>query len=148
MASEFAKLNLKLTDSDLDQAWQDRLDDAEALDKAGRHGAAIAARLYAIEIYLKFRICQRLSLGNPLRKLEIHDLDALAVFAGFYQVLAAMPASSHLKQNWDQIVTFSDNLNDLRYLPAARWSQQQSNDLSRWLSDPSDGVLPWLKNQK
>ncbi|HMF35056.1 MAG TPA: hypothetical protein VKF17_00385 [Isosphaeraceae bacterium] len=148
MPSHFAQLNLGLTAADLDQAWKDRLDDAEALDAAGRHGAAIAARLYAIDIYLKYRICQRLNLVNPLKRLEIHDLDALVVFPGFSQVLAAMPAGSNLKQNWDQIVTFSDDLNDLRYRPAARWSQQQSKDLSRWLDDPLDGVMTWLKNQK
>ena len=59
-----------------------------------------------------------------------------------------MPPSSNLKQNWDQIVTFSDNLNNLRYSPAARWSQQQSSDLNRWLNDHLDGVMIWLKNQK
>ena len=148
MPSDFAKLNLTLTEADLDQAWQDRMDDAKALDAVGRHGAAMAARLYAIEIYLKYRICQRLNLTNPLKKLEIHDLDALIVSAGFSKVLAAMPAGSNLKQNWDRIVAFSDELNDLRYLPAARWSQQQSTDLSRWLDDPSDGVMTWLMNQE
>ena len=107
----------------------------------------MAARLYAIEIYLKYRICQRLNLANPLKKLEIHDIEALIVFAGFSQVFAAMPAGSNLKKNWEEIVAFSDKLNDLRYQPAARWSQQQSTDLSRWLDDPSDGVMTWLKNQ-
>ncbi len=148
MPSDFAKLNLTLTAADLDRAWQDRMDDANALDAAGRHAAAMAAGLYAIEIYLKSRICQRLNLANPLKKLEIHDLDALIVFAGFSQVLAALPAASNLKQNWDEIVDFSNKLNDLRYLPAARWSQQQSKDLFQRLDDPSDGVMTWLKNQK
>ena len=68
MPSDFAKLNLTLTAADLDQAWQDRMDDANALDAAGRHAAAMAARLYAIEIYLKYRICQRLDLANPLQE--------------------------------------------------------------------------------
>ena len=58
MPSDFAKLNLTLAAADLDQAWQDRLDDAQALEAAGRYGAAMAAKLYAIEIYLKFRICR------------------------------------------------------------------------------------------
>ena len=83
MRSDIAKLNTGLTAADLDQAWKDRLDDAQALEAAGRHGAAMGARLYALEIYLKFRICQRLNLANPLKKLEIHDLDALLTFAGF-----------------------------------------------------------------
>ena len=149
MPSDIAKLNTGLTAADLDHAWQDRLDDAQALDAAGRHGAAMGARLYALEIYLKLRICHRLNLANPLKRLEIHDLEALLVFAGFSQAAqAAMPQGSNLKRNWDQIVRFSDNLNDLRYLPAANWSQQQSSDLNRWLNDPSDGVMTWLKNQK
>jgi hypothetical protein len=36
MGSEFGKFNLALTVGDLAQAWQDRLDDAVALDDAGR----------------------------------------------------------------------------------------------------------------
>ena len=55
MPSDFAKLNLGLTAADLDQAWKDRLEDAQALDAAARHGAVMGARLYALEIYLKFR---------------------------------------------------------------------------------------------
>jgi hypothetical protein len=148
MASEFAKLNLNLTAADLGQAWQDRLDDADALDLAGGHGAAIAARLYALEIYLKFRICQRLNLVNPIKKLEIHDPDALIVFAGLSQALADLPASGNLRQNWDKILDFSGKLNDLRYLQAQKWTQQQSHDFKRWLLDSSDGVLIWLKTQK
>ena len=56
-----------------------------------------------------------------------------------------MPESSNLRQNWDHVVTFSDNLNDLRYLPSATWTQQQATDLDRRLNDPSDGVMTWLK---
>lgn len=149
MPSDIAKLNTGLTAADLDQAWQDRLDDAQALDAAGRLGAALGARLYALEIYLKLRICQRLSLANPLKRLEIHDLEALLVFAGFsLAAQAAMPQGSKLLYHWDQIIRFSQNLNDLRYLPAANWSQQQSSDLNRWSNDPSDGFMTWLKNQK
>ncbi|MGO9599374.1 MAG: hypothetical protein ACLP7Q_15400 [Isosphaeraceae bacterium] len=147
MPSDFAKLNVTLTAGDLDQAWQDRMDDAAALDAACRYAADMATRLYAIEICLKYQISQHLNLANPLKKLEIHDLEALIIFAGFSRVLAAMPAGSNLEQNWDRTVAFSDELNDLRYLPAARWSQQQSTDLSRRLDDPSDGVMTWLKNQ-
>jgi len=148
MASEFAKLNRTLTAVDLDQAWQDRLDDAIELEKAGRYAAAIATRLYALEIYLKFRMCQRLNLTHPLKKLEIHDLDALVIFAGFSLALDALPASGNIRQNWDNIEALSHSLNDFRYLPASRWSPKQCADFSRWLFDPSDGFLTWLKTQK
>lgn len=148
MASEFAKLNSTITDVDLDAAWKDRLEDALILDANGRYAAAIAARLYALEIYLKFRICQRLNLNNPPRKLEIHNLDALIVFSGLSRRLKDEPKSSDLAQNWVDILEFSKDLNDLRYFPADKWNQQQSEEFSRWLLDPSAGVLTWLQNQK
>ena len=148
MPSDFAKLNLTLTAAELDQAWQDRMDDAQALETAGRYGAAVAARLYAIEIYLKFRICQRLNLANPLKRLEIHHLDALIVFAGLSQTLASLPATNNIRLNGDRLVEFSDKLNDLRYLPASRWTPRENADLTRWLNDPAEGVMTWLKGQK
>jgi hypothetical protein len=89
-----------------------------------------------------------LNLTNPPKKLEIHDLDALLIFAGFHQDKGALPSASNVKQNWDQVVILSNDLNDLRYLPASRWSKQQSEDLDRWLNDPTDGVLTWLKTLK
>jgi hypothetical protein len=148
MASDFAKLNATITDADLDVAWQDRLEDAAALDAGGRHAAAIAARLYALEIYLKFRICRRLGLSNPPKKLEIHNLDALIVFSGLSRDLEALPKAGDVYQNWIKILEYSKDLNDLRYLPASRWPRQQSEEFARWLLDPSIGLLPWLQNQK
>jgi hypothetical protein len=148
MASEFAKLNSTITDADLDAAWQDRLEDAAALDAGGRHAAAIATRLYALEIYLKFRICRRLGLDHPPKKLEIHDLEALIVFSGLTRALETLPKSGDVFQNWTNILEYSKDLNDLRYLPASRRTQQHSDDFSHWLLDASTGVLPWLQNQK
>ena len=147
MPSDIAKLNKGIMAADLDQAWKDRLEDAQALDTAGRFGAAMALRLYALEIYLKYRICQRLNLNNPLKKLEIHDLDALLVFAGLSQALVGMEPDSKIRENWNQVISFSDNLNDLRYFPAGRWSQHQSVNLNRWLNHDQDGVMTWLKKQ-
>mgnify|MGYP001143824847 CR=1 FL=1 len=148
MASDFAKLNSTITDADLDAAWQDRLEDATALDAGGRHASAIAARLYALEIYLKFRICQRLGIANPPKKLEIHALDALVLFSGLSTALDAIPKADAVRVNWRNIMEFSRDLTDLRYRPASRWTQQQSDDFAHWLLDPSTGVLPWLQNQK
>jgi hypothetical protein len=148
MASDFAKLNSTITDADLDAAWQDRLDDAAALDAGGRHASAIAARLYALEIYLKFRVCQRLGLKHPPKKLEIHDLEALIVFSGLTRALETLPKSGDVFQNWTNILEYSKDLNDLRYLPASRKTEQHSLDFSHWLLDASTGVLPWLQNQK
>jgi hypothetical protein len=148
MASHFAKLNATITDADLNVAWQDRSEDAAALDAGGRHAAAIAARLYAQEIYLKFRICRRLRLSNPPKKLEIHNLDALIVFSGLSRDLEALPKAGDVYQNSIKILEYSKDLNDLQYLPDSRWPRQHSEELSRWLLDPSTGLLPWQQNQK
>jgi hypothetical protein len=48
--------------SDLEGAATERLDDAEALLKAGRYAAAIMSGYYSLEIRLKIIICRRLQL--------------------------------------------------------------------------------------
>ena len=147
MPGDFAKLNLTITAGELNAAWQDRLDDAAVLEAGGRYGAAIAARLYALEIYLKFRICERLRVSNPLKKLEIHDLEALLLFSGLSAAMYGLPETSAVFQNWEEIRDFSGRLNDLRYFPAVKWNQRQSSDFAHWLEHPSEGVLSWLKTQ-
>ncbi|MDG3002698.1 hypothetical protein [Paludisphaera mucosa] len=147
MAGEFAKFNTAITRADLDAAWRDRLDDAAALDSGGRHGTAIAYRIYALEIYLKYRICLRLDVQNPLKKLEIPDLEALLVFSGLSTALYALPDPHPVPLHWTRLTDFSTQLNDLRYLPAATWTQAQSADSARWLEHPTEGVLPWLTTQ-
>jgi hypothetical protein len=148
MPSEFARLNRAISTADLEQAWLDRLEEASRLEGSGRFAAAMAARLYSLEIYLKLRVCLRLNLRNPIKKLEIHDLDALLTFAGLSTALDDLPPDSGLKINWENILEFSQKLNDLRYLPAVRWTEMQSSDLIRWLNDPEEGVMTWLKTQK
>lgn len=148
MASGSAKLNLTITSGDLDLAWRDRLAESQSLAIAGHHGAAMAALLYALEIYLKHRICLRLNLANPVMKLQSHDLEELLIFTGLFPALMSMPTSIKLRENWDEIVQFSKgSLNDLRYLPASRWSREQWQDLENRINDPSDGVLTWIKTQ-
>ena len=147
MPGDFAKLRETITAADLDAAWRDRLEDATVLETSERYAAAIAARLYALEIYLKFRICRHLDLSNPPRALEIHQLDALLVYTGLKRRLEDLPGDSDLAQNWAKILTLSKSLNALRYQPAAEWSRGQAEDFSRWLLDESTGVLTWLRNQ-
>ncbi len=147
MAGEFAKFNKEITRADLDQAWRDRLDDATTLDVGGRHGTAIAYRLYALEIYLKHRICLRLDIPHPLKKLEIHDLESLLVFSGLSAALYSLPASHPVALNWTRLTDLSTRLNDLRYMPALTWTAAQSADSARWLEHPTEGVLSWLAKQ-
>jgi hypothetical protein len=145
MPGNFAKLSP--ASIDLDVAWQDRLDDARTLQSGARYAAAISAGLYALEIYLKSRVCLRLNLTNLPRILEIHDLEALAIYSGFDRSLNRGSAPSSVKKNWSKIVLMSDSLNDLRYQPTSNWSQNQAIDFLKWLIDPNDGVITWLMTQ-
>lgn len=117
MPGNFAKLSA--ASRDLDIAWQDRLEDAQTSKTGGRYAAAISAGLYALEIYLRLRVCQRLDLANFPRILEIHDLEALAIYSGFDNSLNRGNAPANVNQNWSKLVLMSDSLNDLRYQPAS-----------------------------
>jgi hypothetical protein len=127
--------------ADLQQAAADRLQDADALFAAGLYASAIAMGVYSLEIHLKVRICQRLNLTALPRAFEIHDLEGLLVVTG----LQAAPLP--IQQNWEDIADEADRINDLRYLPAANWTQSDAQTLLQKLRDPPQGVLPWLLSQ-
>ena len=111
MPSEFARLEPVDPVADLDQAWQDRLVDADVLETAGRYGAAMAARLYALEILSEDSHLPASELSNPLKKLEIHDLDALIIFGGFSEALDDFAGERvRSSTNWENIVNFSQQL--------------------------------------
>jgi hypothetical protein len=134
--------------ADLEDAWKDRLLDAETLHAAGRNASTIAAGLYALEIRLKALICQRLDLPSLPKAFEFHDLSALLILSGLSRRLEKKLARS-VKRNWDSIVVLSSSsLNDLRYLPDQRWGQQDASDFLNQLNGTSDGVLTWLSKQR
>jgi hypothetical protein len=142
---------LEATAVDLRAASKDRLEDARILAAAGHPASAIAAGLYALEIFLKVLICQRLDLPALPKAFEIHDLEALLILSGLSQRLAG---ASHIRFNWDQILIPAQKLEELRYLPegsqqlpiGARNPQDAVTFLAR-LDDPNDGVLTWLSSQ-
>lgn len=129
--------------NDLDVAWQDRLADAKALLTASRPAAAIAAGLYALEIRLKVIVCHRLDLDYLPTAVQFHHLGELLVLAGLSQQIED-PALDPVRSNWNQIRTFADQLDDLRYKPDSGWSMAQASALMTWLEDPAAGVLSWL----
>ena len=90
--------------------------------------AAIAAGLYALEIHLKVRICQRLNLANLPKSFEIHDLDGLVVLAGL-RGRSMTCCQQRVKTNWEDIVDIlSNNLNDLQISPGTRTGPSDSSD--------------------
>jgi hypothetical protein len=127
---------------DLEQAWQDRLKDAEALLAAGRTGWAIATGLYALEIRLKVLICRRLDLDQLPRPFEVHDLDSLLLLAGLSRRIERKPARG-VKRSWDAIIELSQHLNTFRYTADERWATT-APVFFRQLRDSPHGVLPWL----
>jgi hypothetical protein len=131
--------------ADLEQAWKDRLADAQILVAAGRNASAIAMCLYTIEILLKTLICKKLDLAQLPKAFEIHDLDGLLVLAGLSRLNSQ--TTSPVKRNWDNILDASKQLNHIRYKPDQNWSAADSTGLLRQLEDPTDGVIAWLLNQ-
>jgi hypothetical protein len=130
---------------DLQAAAAERLVDAELLPANGRFASAIAMGVYSLEIHLKVRICQRLSIEALPRAFEIHELDALLVLTGLQAALNS--ASQTVQSNWEEITDLAFQINDLRYLSPTNWSQSDSQTFFQKLRDPPDGVLPWLLAQ-
>ncbi len=98
---------------DLQAAAAERLLDAEVLFANGRFPTAIAMGVYSLEIHLKIRICQRLSLQKLPKAFEIHELDALLVLTGLQAALDS--ASRTVQKNWEDIADLALKINDLRY---------------------------------
>ncbi|CAN5854077.1 hypothetical protein BH23PLA1_BH23PLA1_29210 [soil metagenome] len=137
------------TRADLEAAWQDRLSDANALYAANRSAAAIASGLYALEIFLKARICKKLDLESLPRPFEIHDLDGLLVLSGLHRRMNSKPnRKTSVFRHWSNLLTWAQQLNELRYSPDTRYSRAQARIFLDHLSDPKDGVLTWLSKQR
>jgi hypothetical protein len=145
MDQRSTKLGAALTD--LDVAWRDRLEDALALLKVGRHASAILMGLYALEIKLKARICRRLDLDHHPRAFEVHDLEGLLLLAGLSKRMSSKRAQKTLS-HWNSIVKNSARLNELRYGPASQWTAIDAQTFFTQLNQSQDGVLPWLQRQK
>jgi hypothetical protein len=131
--------------ADLQIAAADRLLDAEALFTAGRYASTIAMGVYALEIHLKVRICQRLNLTALPRAFEIHELQGLLILTGLLAARLAAPPQVQL--NWEYLADEAERINDLRYAPSANWSQSDAQTFLQKLRDPPNGVLPWLLAQ-
>jgi hypothetical protein len=143
MAGErsYSSLGAKL--GDLRIAWPDRLGDGEILLAANRFPSAIAAGLYALEILLKIRICERLDLHSLPKPFEIHDLDGLLTLAGLSRAVDEKKARG-AKRNWASIVAMSRRLTDLRYGTEPRPEEAEARAFFSQLRDGPDGVISWI----
>ncbi len=133
--------------ADLAAAWPDRMKDAEALLRAGRHAWAIATALYALEIRLKVLVCKKLDVDELPRAFEIHDLGSLLLLAGLSRRIQRK-AAARVKRNWDEVLEQAKNLGELRYTPDGNWTAAQAKAFLKRLTDATDGVLTWLARQR
>jgi hypothetical protein len=131
----------------LDGAWQERLDDAEALYREKRYASAIAMGLYALEIRLKAIICKKLDITSLPRHFQIHNLDALMVLSGLSGKIRKVKRPRGVLKNWDELRALSESLDDLRYIPDPKWDHKLAQKVLGQLRDAPDGVLPWLSKQ-
>jgi HEPN domain-containing protein len=134
--------------ADLDQASQERLEDAEVLLRGGRYAAAITHAIYALEIKLKVLICRRLDTPKLYRVFEIHDLQVLMLYTGLDAKLRNLRRPRYVAKNWNELLELSKKMDQIRYKPDPnQWNQQLAEMVLHWLRDPPHGVLPWLSKQ-
>jgi hypothetical protein len=130
--------------ADLEIAWREREEEAQALSAQGFDSVALSLRLYSLEIRLKVVICKRLDLLFLPKACKTHDLSELIIFTGIWRELEE-PANAAIRQHWDRLVDFSKKrLNDVRYLPRTKLDATLLASLTAALDDPGDGVLAWL----
>jgi hypothetical protein len=141
--SRFSTLGTQV--NDLEAAATDRLLDAEALFAAGRFASAVAMGVYALEIQLKVLICRRLNLTALPRAFEIHDIESLLVLSGHQS--SKDSAHTDVKFNWENTVSRSLEINEMRYSASVNWNQTDAGEFFQQLRDPPNGVLPWLLSQ-
>ncbi|MFO0851762.1 MAG: hypothetical protein U0871_24835 [Gemmataceae bacterium] len=121
-----------------------RVREAEALLAAGLWDGAYYLAGYAVECGLKACIAKRTKTDDfPDKKFatdcHTHNLVELLRLAGLKDVLdvAAVPGSK-LSVNWTLVRSWSEAA---RY---RRWSQNEAAAYLDAVTDPVDGVLPWI----
>jgi hypothetical protein len=147
MMEDFTKLGAALLD--LRNAYPDRLAEANLLLNSGHTGSAIALGLFALEIYLKMRICERLDLAELPKAFHIHALDGLLVLSGLKTRMDSL-STQPVKANWEYLTSPNlrvQHIGELRYKPNDSWSQAYADDILKKIQDPTEGVLTWLSAQ-
>jgi hypothetical protein len=147
MPTDFTRLGARLID--LQDAYPDRLEEANDLLNLDHYGSAMALGLYALEIYLKVRICLRLDLEQLPTAFQIHDLDGLLVLSGLQRRMDNL-GSHPVKANWDFLSSpsmKSQHVSDLRYKANSNWTRPVAEDVLKKIEDPTEGVVPWLSAQ-
>jgi hypothetical protein len=137
--------------TDLEKAWQERLEDSKILHEAARYSSSIVHGFYALEILLKAHVCRRLDLEELHVKFQVHDLNFLLILTGLKKRLYD---DSRTLERWMKIYRYQDRINRLRYGQESarkkdceafhRSLHAMAND--SWNSS-TYGVIPWITRQ-
>lgn len=126
-----------------EEAWRDRLTDAEALRGSGRFATAVTMGVYALEILLKAGTCRILGLTEMPRAFEIHDLEGLRVLSGLLTPLGEQEALE-TRRNWHAVRSMAARVNELRYGPNQRIREEEAASFFSKLNEEPHGVIPWI----
>lgn len=124
---------------------QIRIEEAEALQAAGRFDGAYYLAGYAVEFALKACIAKLTTQHefppqDTKRTHYVHDFRLLLRTAGLEGPLAAELNQNHLRGvSWAIVVNWSESS---RYQFKV---QAESASLINAINDPQNGILPWLK---
>lgn len=123
-----------------------RVADAEVLLRAGRWGAAYYLLGYAVECALKACAAKQFREHEVPERTVVNDfythgLDRLLNISGARAALDELAsADSTFGRNWYTVRDWSERS---RYDHSV--TEGKARDMSRAVTDPSSGVLPWLK---
>ena len=133
--------------TDLQQLSQDRLLDTEALIAASRWSGAYYLAGYAIECALKAAVLQYVERTGIIfedkksaEKCWTHDIEVLVKMADLEVARGnAIQTNTQLGTNW----LLAKDWNELsRYRNS---TQAQAESMYNAISDPTNGVLQWIK---
>lgn len=114
--------------ADLKAAVGDRVEDARVLLVNDRFTYAVITAVYALEIALMVKICERLDLDSLPAVFEIHELRALLHMAGLAKKITSHP---QVVLNYTKLEQEAKRVSELRYRPDAQYNQAQATDCSR-----------------
>lgn len=147
--ASWAREDLPVTRSEWRRIAESRVRDAAALLQARRWSAAYYLAGYAVEYglkacvvaYLKNHIDMLFRDRRLSEKCWTHDFEELFRLADLTaRWNAAIATNPALKKNRDVVKNWRETA---RYL---RTTRAEAEDLDRAITDPADGVLPWIRN--
>ena len=141
-----------MTSLEFKQLTQMRLKEANILCDNKMYDGSCYLAGYCIELALKAAICKR--MGTPeffrtirpetARAFKIHNIEELVTLAGLYtQFNVLINTNIDFSYNWSFIKTTINWSEQLRYQVGKNQIETQSMLLA--LTDPQNGILPWIK---